>query len=59
MYLATELTTLSLTEIGREFNRDHSTVLHAKEKLKETIENDPFFTPVINQIINDVKAVGN
>ncbi len=59
MYLSTELTSLSLMEIGREFNRDHSTVLHAKEKLKEEIERNPFFTPVINQIISDVKAVGN
>lgn len=59
MYLATELTTLSLPEIGREFSRDHSTVVHAREKIKEEIENNPFFTPVINQIITDVKAVGN
>ena len=33
MYIATELTALSLPEIGREFNRDHSTILHAKEKI--------------------------
>jgi chromosomal replication initiator protein len=59
MYLATELTSLSLPEIGREFNRDHSTVVHAREKIKEEIEQNPFFAPVINQIITDVKAVGN
>lgn len=59
MYLSTELTSLSLPEIGREFNRDHATVIHAREKLKEEIEQNPFFTPVINQIINEVKAVGN
>jgi chromosomal replication initiator protein len=59
MYLATELTSMSLPEIGREFNRDHSTVVHAREKIKEEIEQNPFFTPVINQITNEVKAVGN
>ena len=59
MYLATELTSLSLPEIGREFNRDHATVIHAREKVKEEIEQNPFFTPVINQIITDVKAVNN
>jgi chromosomal replication initiator protein len=59
MYLATELTSLSLPEIGREFNRDHSTVVHAREKLKEEIEQNPFFIPVINQITTEVKAVGN
>ena len=59
MYLATELTSLSLPEIGREFSRDHSTVVHAREKIKEEVEQNPFFTPVINQIITEVKTVGN
>jgi chromosomal replication initiator protein len=59
MYLATEMTSLSLPEIGREFSRDHSTIVHAREKIKEEIEQNPFFTPVINQIITEVKAVGN
>lgn len=59
MYLATELTTLSLPEIGREFNRDHSTVIHAKEKVKEEIENNLLFAPIINDLINKVKTVDN
>jgi chromosomal replication initiator protein len=29
MYLARELTGVSLPQIGRAFNRDHATVLHA------------------------------
>src|SRR5213075_723132 len=29
IYLTRELTSLSLAQIAREFNRDHSTVLHA------------------------------
>ena len=57
MYLATELTELSLPEIGREFNRDHSTVVHARDLIKEKINTDPFFTAEINQIIADIKAV--
>lgn len=59
MYLASELTTLPLTEIGREFNRDHTTILHAKQKVKEEVENNPFFVPVINRLINDIKSVDN
>lgn len=59
MYLATELTLLSLPEIGREFNRDHSTVIHAKEKVKEEIDNNLLFAPIINDLINKVKAVDN
>lgn len=57
MYLATEMTDLSLPEIGREFNRDHSTVVHARDLIKEKIETDPFFAAEINQIIADIKAV--
>ena len=57
MYLSTELTDLSLPEIGREFNRDHSTVVHARDLIKEKINADPFFTAEINQIIADIKAV--
>ncbi len=57
MFLTTELTDLSLPEIGREFNRDHSTVVHARDVVKEKVETDPFFAAEINQIILDIKAV--
>ena len=57
MFLCTELTDLSLPEIGREFNRDHSTVVHARDLVKEKVKNDPFFAAEINQIISDIKSV--
>ncbi len=57
MFLATELTDLSLPEIGREFNRDHSTVVHARDVVKEKVAADPFFAAEINQVILDIKAV--
>ena len=57
MFLATELTDMSLPEIGREFNRDHSTVVHARDLVKEKINTDPFFTAEINQIITEIKAI--
>jgi len=59
MYLATELTSLSLPEIGREFNRDHTTVIHAKEKVKNEIETNTFFIPLINVIIEEIKTGDN
>ena len=59
MFLTTDLTDLSLPEIGREFNRDHSTVVHARDIVKERIEKDPFFSAEINQIILDIKSVDN
>lgn len=59
MYLTTTMTDLSLPEIGREFNRDHSTVVHARDLVKDKINTDPFFTAEINQIISEIKAVDN
>lgn len=59
MFLTTTMTDLSLPEIGREFNRDHSTVVHARDLVKEKINADPFFTAEINQIISEIKAVDN
>ena len=37
MYLARELTDVSLPEIGRRFGRDHSTVLHAHKRIAADI----------------------
>ncbi len=33
MYLCRELTSMSLPEIGKEFNKDHTTVMHANKKI--------------------------
>jgi chromosomal replication initiator protein len=38
MYLARELTPLSLTEIARAFDRDHTTVLHAVRSVAKRLE---------------------
>lgn len=57
MFLTTDLTDLSLPEIGREFNRDHSTVVHARDTVKEKLASDPFFAAEMNKIILDIKAV--
>jgi len=44
MYLAKQLTSRSLPEIGRRFgNRDHTTVLHAVNKITELMAEDPSF----------------
>ena len=39
MYLIRQLTNLSLPEIGREFGRDHSTVLHSIRKVETHLKN--------------------
>ncbi|MGE5482162.1 MAG: chromosomal replication initiator protein DnaA [Bacteroidota bacterium] len=40
MYLARDLTDASLPQIGEEFGRDHTTVLHACEKVKAELTQD-------------------
>ena len=39
MYLIRQMTNLSLPDIGREFNRDHSTVLHSIRKVEVALKN--------------------
>ena len=39
MYLIRQLTNLSLPDIGREFNRDHSTVLHSIRKVEAELKS--------------------
>ena len=39
MYLIRQLTNLSLPDLGREFNRDHSTVLHSIRKVEMELKN--------------------
>lgn len=43
MFLAKNLTTKSLPDIGRAFNRDHTTVLHGVKAVEELREKDPAF----------------
>jgi len=44
MYLAKQLTSRSLPEIGRKFgNRDHTTVMHAVSRVAELMERDASF----------------
>jgi chromosomal replication initiator protein len=44
MYLAKQLTSRSLPEIGRKFgNRDHTTVMHAVSRIGELMQRDSSF----------------
>ena len=40
IYLIRKLTNLSTTEIGKEFGRDHTTVLHALGKIEAALKNN-------------------
>jgi chromosomal replication initiator protein len=53
MYLIRSMTNLSLPDIGREFNRDHTTVLHSLRKV-ETQLQDP--GNELHDILRDIQA---
>ncbi|MGE5397539.1 MAG: chromosomal replication initiator protein DnaA [Chitinophagales bacterium] len=51
MYLARELTDNSLSIIGEEFGgRDHTTVLHAYEKISDGLNNDPTYINIVSEL---------
>jgi chromosomal replication initiator protein len=50
MYLARELTELSLPALGKVFGRDHSTVLHACRKVEEHIARDAAFAAMLTEL---------
>ena len=51
MYIMKELTNATLVQIGDFFGgRDHSTVLHAIEKVTEELKNNPELK-IINKVI--------
>ncbi|RCW41466.1 MULTISPECIES: chromosomal replication initiator protein DnaA [unclassified Halanaerobium] len=56
MYLSRELTDFSLPHIGDEFGgRDHTTVIHAHNKIKEKMENELDFKNKIDRLIDEIK----
>lgn len=51
MYLSRKLTDMSLPKIGEEFGgRDHTTVIHAYEKISEALNNDQSLEHTIDDI---------
>ena len=53
IYLIRSLTNLSSPEIGKEFNRDHTTILYSVEKIEEAIARDD---ETIKTQIRDITA---
>ena len=56
MYILRELTEYSTTEIGYEFGgRDHTTVMHACQRIDSRMKIDSTLEPTINNLIRTVK----
>lgn len=57
MYLTRTMTDLSLPKIGDLYGgRDHTTVIHALEKITTEMNNDPNLSNIIEELINNIKS---
>ena len=56
MYITRELTEYSTTEVGLEFGgRDHTTVMHACQRIEDRIKTDPTLSPAIQHLTRGIK----
>ncbi len=56
MYIARQLTSDSYADIGRGFGgKDHTTVLHAVNKIEALLQEDPKFQKTLEHIINTIR----
>jgi len=56
MYIACELTDASLPQIAREFGKkDHTTVMYARDKIKDMMERDESFRTKVRSLIATIQ----
>ena len=56
MYLARKLTGASFPQIGRAFNRDHATVLHAYRRVKESLRQNTALVDALARLTERLRA---
>ena len=56
MYLARVLTGAPLTQIGRRFDRDHTTVKHAEKKIDDLVRSDREVHDLIEQLTATIRT---
>ncbi len=60
MYITREITEASMTDIGLEFGgRDHTTVMHACQRIESRMRSDPTLENVIQTLIRRIKDAGS
>jgi chromosomal replication initiator protein len=56
MYLSRQLTHASLAEVGRAFGgKDHTTVLHAVDKIQTLLQEDPKLRKAVDGLIQGIQ----
>ncbi len=56
MYISRDLTEYSTTEVGLEFGgRDHTTVMHACQRIEDRMKTDATLSPTIQHLIRSIK----
>jgi len=56
MYISREMTPFSFPEIGEQFGgRDHTTILHAYEKIKKDTKKDPKTKSLVDKLMFEIK----
>lgn len=60
MYIAREITEFSTTELGFEFGgRDHTTVMHACQKIEENLKTDPNLNSTIDTLKRSIQELSS
>lgn len=54
-YILREVTDMKYAAIGKEFNKDHSTVMYNTEKFEEMIKKDSVLNSQVSDIINNIR----
>ncbi len=55
MYIVNQVMSLSSTDIGKKFNKDHTTVLYTIEKIKSKLKENEYERKLVDDIIKNVK----
>lgn len=59
MYITRNITEYSTTEVGLEFGgRDHTTVMHACQRIESRMKADPYLEPTIQRLMRRIKEYG-
>ncbi len=56
MYLIRNITGLSTIEIGKIFDRDHSTAVHSLDQVEERLQTDPSYSQTIKDITLNINS---